>query len=175
VSKGLPSREQAIELLHKNKCPKTVIDHCKAVADLSVEIASKLQNKNFKVNPQLVEAGALLHDIGRVRSHKVDHGLIGAKIVESTGLTKELANIVKRHVGGGISSEEAATFGWPKDEYMPQTIEEKVVSYADKRIDKDKCVPIELEIKRLSVEHKEAADRVRKLHEEITDLLGSEP
>ena len=173
MSKGLPSREQAIELLHKNKCPKTVIDHCKAVADLSVEIASKLQNKNFKVNLQLVEAGALLHDIGRARSHKVDHGLVGAKIVESEGLPKEVANIVKRHVGGGISSEEATRFGWPKDDYMPQTIEEKVVSYADKRIDKNKRVPIDLEIKRLNVDHKEAAERVRKLHEEITHLLGN--
>jgi uncharacterized protein len=175
VSKGLPSREQAIELLHKNKCPKTVIDHCKAVANLSVEIASKLQDKSFKVNLQLVEAGALLHDIGRARSHKVDHGLVGAKIIESEGLPEEVANIVKRHVGGGISSEEAARFDWPKDDYMPQTIEEKVVSYADKRINKDKCVPINLEIKRLNVDHKEAAERVRKLHEEITDLLGSEP
>jgi uncharacterized protein len=173
VSKGLPSREQAIELLHKNKCPKTVIDHCKVVADLSVEIAFKLQNKDFKVNLQLVEAGALLHDIGRVRSHKVDHGLIGAKIVESEGLPNEVANIVKRHVGGGISSNEATQFGWPKDDYMPETIEEKVVSYADKRVDKDKRVPIDLEIKRLNVDHREAAERVRKLHEEITHLLGN--
>ena len=116
-----------------------------------------------------------MHDIGRARSHKVDHGLVGAKIIESEGLPNEVANIVKRHVGGGISLEEAARFGWPKDDYMPQTIEEKVVSYADKRIDKDKCVPINLEIKRLNVDHKEAAERVRKLHEEITDLLGSEP
>jgi len=175
VSKGLPSREQAIELLQKNKCPKKVIAHCKAVADLSVEIASKLKSKNFKVNPQLVESGALLHDIGRSKSHGVDHGLIGAKIVESEGLPNEVADIVKRHVGGGISSQEAMRFGWPKDDYMPQTIEEKVVSYADKRIDKEKCVPIDFEIKRLSVEHKEAAVRVRNLHEEIKGLLGSEP
>ena len=173
MSKGLPSREQTIELLQKNKCPKTVIVHCKAVADLSVEIASELINKKFKVNLQLVESGALLHDIGRSKSHKVDHGLVGAKIVESEGLPKEVANIVKRHVGGGISSEEATRFGWPKDDYMPQTIEEKVVSYADKRIDKNKRVPIDLEIKRLNVDHKEAAERVRKLHEEITHLLGN--
>ncbi len=173
MSKGLPSREQAIELLKKNKCPKTVIDHCKAVADLSVEIASKLQNKNIKVNLQLVEAGALLHDIGRSRSHEINHGLIGAKIVKSEGLPEDVASIVKRHVGGGISFAEAERFGWPKDDYMPETIEEKVVSYADKRIDKEEYVPIDLEIERLSVEHKEAAERVRKLHEEITHLLGN--
>jgi uncharacterized protein len=175
VSKGLPSREQAIELLHKSKCPQTVIDHCKVVADLAVEIASKFKNRGFKINLQLVEAGAILHDIGRSKSHSVDHGLIGAKIIESDGLPEELAKTVRRHVGGGITSEEAARFGWPKDVYIPQTLEDKIVSYADKLVDKEKRVPIGLEIKKLSMEHKEAAERVKKLHEEITNLLGNEP
>lgn len=175
MNSWLPSREQAIELLHKNKCPQTVVDHCIAVANFAVEIATKLESKGFKVNPQLVEAGAFLHDIGRSKSHSVNHGLVGAEIVESEGFPKEIANIVRRHVGGGITAEEAERFGWPKDVYMPQTMEEKIVSYADKRIDKEKRVPIDLEINKLSVEHKEAAERVKKLNEEITNLLGNEP
>ena len=52
----------------------------------------------------------------------------------------------------------------------------KIVSYADKLIDHSKRVPIELEIKRLQKENKvEAAERVRKLNEEITSLLGNKP
>ena len=51
---------------------------------------------------------------------------------------KSVANIIKRHVGGGITPEEAERFGWPKDVYVPETLEEKIVSYADKRIDKRK-------------------------------------
>ncbi len=67
-------------------------------------------------------------------------------------------------------------FGWPKDVYSPQTLEEKIVSYADKLIDHSKRVPIELEIKRLQKENKvDAAERVRKLNEEITSLLGNKP
>lgn len=175
MSSGLPSREQAIELLHKNKCSQTVIDHCIAVTDLAVEIGSKLESKGFKINLQLVEAGAILHDIGRSKSNSVDHGLFGAKIVESEGLPKEIANVIRRHVGGGITSEEAMHFGWPKDGYMPQTLEEKIVSYSDKRIEKENRVPIILEINKLNEKHKEAAERVRKLHEELTNLLGNEP
>jgi uncharacterized protein len=173
VSKGLPSREQAIELLHKNNCPPIVISHCMAVAELALEIATKLQSKGLKINLQLVEEGALLHDIGRSKTNKVDHGVVGAKVAESEGLPEPLVKIIRRHVGGGITAEEAERFGWPKDVYMPNTLEEKVVSYADKLIDKSKKVPIDLEIEKLQAEHKDAAERVRKLHEDITKLIGN--
>ena len=168
----LPSREQAIEILHKNNCPLNVIRHCEAVARLAVDIAHKLEKKGQKVDLHLVEVGALLHDIGRSKSHDIDHGLVGAKIAESEALPDSVVEIIKRHVGGGISAEEAKQFGWPKDVYWPLTLEEKIVSYADKRIDKLRRVPIELEIERLKLEHNDAAERVRKLHQEITSLLG---
>ena len=173
MSKGLPSREQAIQLLRENNCPLVVIRHCEAVADLALEIATKLQSKGLKINLELVQAGALLHDIGRSKTHNVNHGLVGSQIAKSEDLPESLSNIIKRHVGGGITTEEATQFGWPKDNYMPQSIEEKIVSYSDKLIDREKRVPIDLEIQRLSVGHKEAAERVRKLHEEITNLLGN--
>jgi uncharacterized protein len=171
VNKLLPSREQAIELLRKNNCPTKIINHCEAVAKLALEIACKLAAKGIKVDLKLVEAGALLHDIGRTKSHNVDHGVAGAKILESEGFPEELVKVVKRHVGGGITAQEAEKFGWPKDTYEPATLEEKIVSYADKLIDGSKKVPIDMEIERLEVEHKEAAERVRKLHEEITRML----
>jgi uncharacterized protein (TIGR00295 family) len=174
VSSGLPSREQAIELLRKNNCPSQVISHCIAVADLSMETASKLQRKGLKINTELIEAGALLHDLGRSKNHTVDHAVIGAQIAQSIGLPEPVIKIIKRHVGAGITAEEAQMLGWPKDIYTPQTLEEKVVSYADKLIDQSKRIPIETEIKRLQKENKtEAAERVRRLHEEITSLLGN--
>ena len=172
MNKELPSREQAIELLHKNNCPPKVISHCEEVAKLALEIASKLEKKGIKVDLKLVEAGALLHDIGRTKSHTVDHGVVGAKIAESERLPDAVVRIIRRHVGGGITAQEAEKFGWPKDVYAPVTLEEKIVSYADKLIEGSKRVPIDLEIERLLVEHRDAAERVRKLHEEITRLLG---
>ena len=174
MSSLLPNREQAIELLHKSKCPQQVINHCIAVANLALETAKKISANGLEVNLELVEAGALLHDLGRSKNHTVDHGLIGAQMAQSIGLPESVISIIKRHVGGGITAEEAAWFGWPKDTYAPQTLEEKIVSYADKLIDHSKRVPIELEIKRLQKENKvEAAERVRKLNEEITSLLGN--
>ncbi len=172
VSDKLPSREQAIGILRKNNCPPSVIRHCEAVARLAMDIARKLEKRGQQIDLNLVEVGALLHDIGRSKSHGVDHGLIGAKIAESEGLPDSVVRIIKRHVGGGIPDQEADLFGWPKDVYVPLTLEEKIVSYADKRIDKSKRVSINLEIERLKIEHKDAAESVRKLHKEITSLLG---
>lgn len=176
MSEKLPSREQAITLLKGNNCSDHVISHCLAVADLSLEIANKLQKKSLTLNLALVEAGALLHDLGRSKTHTVDHAIVGAQIAKSIGLPESIIKIIKRHVGGGITAEEAKWLGWIDDVYVPQSLEEKIVSYADKLIDQSKRIPIETEIKRLEGESKsEAAQRVRKLHEEMTNLLGNEP
>jgi hypothetical protein len=56
------------------------------------------------------------------------------------------------------------------------SFEEKIVSYADKLVDNSKLgrAPIDHEIKRLQAAgHKDAAERVRRLHEEVTALLGN--
>ena len=174
MNKTLPSREQAIELLRENHCPTIVIRHSEMVAELALEIADKLEKKGVKVNRELVEVGSLLHDLGRSKSNGVDHGLVGANMATSEGLLEPLVDIIKRHVGGGITAEEAEKFGWPKDVYIPVTLEEKIVSYADKLIDHSRRVSIDLEIKKLKKEHKnEPAERIRKLHNEITNLLGN--
>ncbi|HMK95053.1 MAG TPA: HDIG domain-containing protein [Candidatus Limnocylindrales bacterium] len=176
MSNPLPSREQAIELLRKNNCPPRVVRHCEAVASLSLEIADRLRKKGLSVDLNLVEAGALLHDIGRSKTNAVDHGLVGAQIAEQEGLPEPLVKIIKRHVGGGITAQEAARFGWPQDVYVPLGLEEKLVSYADKLLDnsKQRRVPIDFEIGRLQAHgHKDAAERVRKLHEEIAALLDN--
>lgn len=174
MSEGLPTREQAINLLKQSNCSDHVISHCKAVADLSIEIANKLQNKGLTLNLALVEAGALLHDIGRSKTHTVQHAVMGAEIAKGIGLPQSIIRIIKRHVGAGITAEEAKWLGWPEDVYVPQTLEEKVVSYADKLIDKSERISIETEIKRLREENKsEAAQRVGLLHQEMTNLLGN--
>ncbi len=176
MSKRLPSREQAIQLLKNHNCPPKIINHCLAVTQLALEIGGKLQAKGVRVDLELVEAGALLHDIGRSKTHQVDHSLVGAQIAQSIGLPQPIINIIKRHVGAGITEEEAKRLGWPQDIYMPQTIEEKIVCYADKRIDHNKATLIETEIERLQKQAMiEAAERVRNLHNEITHLLGENP
>jgi uncharacterized protein len=173
VSKKLPSGEQALKLLHESQCSVKVIKHCRAVTKLALEIAEACRQKGLNVDLELVEVGALLHDVGRSKTHTVNHAVVGAEIAKSAGLPESVISIIKRHVGGGISVSEAEKLGWPKDVYVPITLEEKIVSYADKLIEGSKRVPIEITIKKLSKELKgDSAERVRKLHEEITGLVG---
>lgn len=176
MSEELPSRGQAIQLLCKSQCSLKVIRHCKAVAKLAVETADMCKRNGLKVNRELVEIGALLHDIGRSKTHGVYHAVVGAGILEAAGVPKPVISIVKRHVGGGITTSEAEQLGWPKDVYAPLTIEEKIVSYADKLIKKSKRVPVDVTLTKLAKEGRQTAvERVLKLHEEIAELIGDCP
>jgi uncharacterized protein len=172
VSKPLPSREQAIEILQRNGCTPKVVSHCQAVAMLALELASKLKEKNYPVDMALVEAGGFLHDLGRSKTHSVNHAVEGVKLAEAEGLPESVICIIKRHVGAGITAEEAEWLGWPKDNYIPQSLEEKIVCYADKCVGSSERIPVEVTIKQLHDQKlDDAAERVRKLHLEITSLL----
>ena len=176
MSEKLPSREQALQLLRESQCSLKVIKHCKAVAKLALETAEACKGKGLNVDLELVEIGALLHDIGRSKTHSVHHAVVGAEILEATGLPESVISIIKRHVGGGITTSEAEKLGWPKDIYVPITLEERIVSYADKLIKNSKRVPIEITIEELAKERRrDAAERVRKLHREIAELIGDCP
>lgn len=173
MGKKMPSQEEAFKILREAGCSINVIEHCEAVARLAVQIAEKCLINGVAVNVQLVHVGAILHDIGRSKTHKVHHAIIGAEIARSLGLPEEIALIIERHVGGGITSDEAIKLGWPNKNYVPETIEEKIVSYADKLIEGSKIISIEESIKRfkkeLGADHP-AIERIMNLHREISAL-----
>jgi uncharacterized protein len=173
VSETLPTTDQALQFLEYSGCSKHVIRHAKAVSKLAVEIAEACNENGCSVNPELVRVGGLLHDIGRAETHSVHHAVKGAQIAESLGLPESIISIIKRHVGGGITEEEARKLGWPEDVYTPERLEEKIVSYADKLIDNSRRVPIEDRIQKLSKDlPSNSIERIRRLHTEILGLTG---
>jgi uncharacterized protein len=173
VSDRLPTRKEALTLLRKTGCSTNVIKHSETVTQLALEIARACQTRGLDVNTQLVEIGAVLHDIGRSETHTVDHGIAGARIAKSLDMPKPIIQIIKRHVGGGITIQEARRLGWPEDVYIPQTIEEKIVCYADKRVEGTHRVPVEETIKKLNGKIPASAiSRIRALHEEMIVLTG---
>ena len=175
MSERLPSRRKALNLLLKAGCSRKVVEHCKAVAAVAVQIARACEKKGLNVDVQLVEIGALLHDIGRSKTHSVDHAVVGMEIAESLGLPDTVVSIIGRHVGGGITVDEAERLGWPVGDYVPRTLEEKIVAYADKLIEGLRRVPIEQAIEKLSWDLGEthpAIERVKKLHAELSSVIG---
>ncbi|NIQ07957.1 MAG: TIGR00295 family protein [Candidatus Korarchaeota archaeon] len=174
MTRKLPSRTEALRFLRETRCSQSVIDHCKSVAELAVEIAKALKRNGLSIDLQLVEIGSLLHDIGRAETHSVHHAVAGARIAKSLGLPESLVSIIRRHVGGGITSKTAKQLGWPDDIYVPQTLEEKIVSYADKLIEGDQRVPIERTIEKFRINGlpPSAIRRLRRMNEEMTALIG---
>ena len=173
MSEQLPTRDQAIQFLKQSGCRQNVIRHVEAVSDLAVDIAEAIRNRGYPVNVKLVEIGALLHDIGRSKTHSVHHAVAGAEIAESFGLPQQVVSIIKRHVGGGITAREAKKLGWPRDVYIPQTVEEKIVCYADKLVEGSSRISIEKTIDKLSQDLPiSAIERMWKLHEEMQSLAG---
>lgn len=176
MSEILLSPEEALRILKEVGCPIDVIKHCEAVANMAVEIAKKCLRNGVPVNINLVQIGALLHDIGRSKTHSVHHAVVGAEIARSLGLPEPVIRIIERHVGGGISAEEALKLGWPNKNYVPETIEEKIVAYADKLIEGSRVVSIDETIERFKNElgkNHPAIERIKRLHNEISRICGS--
>ena len=168
----LPKKDEAIQILKDVGCHKKVIEHCLAVADFAAVIAKRLGKYGVKVDLDLVQTGAILHDIGRSKSHGIDHAVVGAALAQNLGLDPAVVRIIERHIGAGIPADEAVKLGLPKKDYMPKTIEEKIVTHADNMCN-DKRHPVERTIDRLLEKGQSvAADRMRRLHKELSDMAG---
>lgn len=174
MSEQLPSEETALKLLEEAGCSKKVIKHCQAVANFAVEIAEACRKKGIKIDVSLVRIGALLHDVGRARTHGVDHGVVGAKIMRELNFPDVVVSIIERHVGGGISSKEAEKLGFPVKSYVPESIEERIVAYADKLIEGSMRVPVYVAVKRFRQDTnipETAVERLKLWHEELSACL----
>ena len=173
---GLPTRAEALDILAKAGCSKKVIEHCKTVSKFAVRVARAFRRRGVNVDLRLVEIGGLLHDIGRSRTHSVDHAPIGEEIALSLGLPQSIVCIIERHVGGGVPKDEARRLGWSAKDYLPETWEEKIVCYADKRVEGLRTVSIEQALRtcigNLCEDHP-AIGRIRRLHEEIVAVVGA--
>lgn len=160
-------RRECIRLLREVGCDEGVVKHCNAVAELALDIAHRHYNT---VDESLVFRGALLHDLGRARSQGIDHGFVGAEIARELGLEENIVRIIRRHVGAGITEEEAKEVGLPPADFMPETIEEKIVSHADNLTDDRRRTSIEEAIAdfkaKLGATHP-SIKRMFTLHEEV--------
>jgi uncharacterized protein len=165
----LTSRAEAVKLLEDEGCAPNVIEHCKEVASLAVEIAHKVKAAGHEVNQKTVEIGALLHDLGRSQTHKITHAVEGFKLAKTRGIEPEVSEIIKRHIGAGISKEEASELGLPEYDYFPRTIEEKIVAHADNLVKGTNRITIEerIALMRKKEVPEKVIQRVKKLAEEV--------
>lgn len=165
-----PDREAALKLLKETGADEAVMAHCKAVSELAVKIAGKCKEP---VDMNLVEIGGLLHDIGRSVTHGITHAVEGAKIAKKIALPDEIINIIERHIGAGLTEEDAVRLGLPKKSYLPVTLEEKIIAHADNLLSGSKRIPVSQTISKLVRQREiDGAKRMLELHKELSELCG---
>lgn len=143
--------EEVIYNLHqkysKGKKEKELLEliwiHSKIVAEISMIIADNLEKKwDIKTDRELINQGALLHDIGSYACYVlvkkdvppyIRHGEVGYEILIKEGFPKHIARFALVHIGVGIAKENIEENNLPlKDmDYIPITVEEEIVAFSD--------------------------------------------
>ncbi|MCQ2069521.1 MAG: HDIG domain-containing protein [archaeon] len=165
----VPSDSQCIDFLWEAGCKKRVVVHCATVRAVAEVIADGIP----EADKDLVIAGALLHDIGRSKDHTIMHAYIGSQIAQKLGLCNELVEIIRKHTGAGLDQDDVKEFGLPAGDYMPSTLEEKIVAHADNMVSDNRVVSYMHSVDKLAGKGaQKGADRVATLHKELSGLFG---
>ena len=126
---------------------RVLTTHSVLVAQLAIDIGVRLKSQPAP-DLQFIYEATMLHDIGYrfpkaeeeldgrfkdlPRSLYVLHGFYGAELLRKEGLPKH-ARVAECHIGVGLPKEDIVSAGWPipANDYLPETIEEKIIAYAD--------------------------------------------
>lgn len=179
-----------LALLHRyypedNALRRMLLHHSRQVCARALQIVER--HPELGANRNLVETGAMLHDIGifltdapgihcHGTAHYILHGSLGAQLLrnEAKQLKKEklqeeqlkaeqlqaiqlqeelhfyeaLARICERHTGTGLTRQTIIERGLPdpKQDLLPETIEEQIICYADKfysksHLERERTIP----------------------------------
>ncbi|MDD1652956.1 MAG: HDIG domain-containing protein [Methanomicrobiales archaeon] len=118
--------ESPEDLLRRAGCSERVIGHCRAVCAVALSFS-----QSPVVDRELVREGAMLHDIGRSRSHSIAHAQEGARILRQMGIREEVVRVAERHIGAGLTADECSLLGLLPRDSLPRTLEEQIVANAD--------------------------------------------
>ena len=121
-----------IALLRNAGVSEDDIRHCVKVAEKALEIARRT---GANIDMEIVGKGALFHDLGKAKTHEIEHGKIGAEMGRQLGLSKAITDIMEKHIRGGLTEKEAQELRLPLKDYTLRTLEEKIVIYADRLVD----------------------------------------
>lgn len=165
----MPSERQCLRILREEGCKVSVIQHVCTVKSIAEEMG-----KRSGADLKLVRAGALLHDVGRSRTQGVMHVAESARIARQRGLPEELVRVIERHVAAGLTQREAKGLGLPDGNYMPETLEEKIVCHADNLV-KGPSGTQTLEEALSEIVRRGypvTAERMRAMHTELSERCG---
>ena len=139
IEKYYESRSESYHIL---------IKHSRSVADKALSIAKEHPEMNLDL--RFIEEAAMLHDIGMIFCNAPDidchgtyeyicHGYLGAEILREEEYPQH-ALVCERHTGTGLSLKtiEKQNLPVPHRDFMPISLEEQLICFADKFFSKTK-------------------------------------
>lgn len=126
----------------ENELRRILLIHSRSVADKALKIVDS--HPELHLDRQFVEEAAMLHDIGIFLTDApgiqcfgsqpyICHGRIGAELMRKEGYDRH-ARVCERHTGAGITLAEIEKqqLPLPHQDFLPETLEEQLICYADK-------------------------------------------
>lgn len=158
-----------------NELKKIYNIHAGKVTELALEMARK--HPELELDLQFIEEAAMLHDLGifltdapRIYCCGTEpylcHGYLGAELLRSRGYERH-ARVCERHTGTGLTKEIVASNDWglPVKDFVPETLEEQLICFADKFYSKTKYLEtartFEQVVESMSRISPEAVEKVR--------------
>ena len=148
------SEKSCMELLRKEGVPDNVKRHTQAVRKVAVYLAEMVMKRGVKVDVELLERAALLHDICKIRFVNTQkepfHPDEGAKLLRKYGLDG-IADIVDAHGTRALLDDKIDSW------------EKKLMCYADARVMGDRITERKERFEYLEKKYPEAVKDFRKI------------
>ena len=118
-----------------------LLTHSEMVARKALDVADACR---LEADRDFIYQAAMLHDVGIFlcdapsihcvgKEPYIRHGVLGGSLLRELGYP-EYARVCERHTGSGLTAKEIAEAGMPLPhmDFLPESIEEKLICYADK-------------------------------------------
>ena len=158
----IPTKAQCYQMISKMKMMDHIVVHSLQVCRVATFLTEHLNKQHYRLNFDLIQSAALLHDITKTRSFKTreDHALTGGEYLSDRGYP-EIGDLVRQHVR--------------LDEYpSPVTLGEvEIINYADKRVLHDRVVSLEERLAYILEKYGKIAEhrqRIRQLWEKTKEM-----
>lgn len=120
---------------------RIVLQHSEAVMHKALLVSATYRGT---IDKMFIEEAALLHDIGVYftatkkfgctgREPYIKHGILGGDLLRILGYPRH-ARVAERHIGVGITRADIKRqyLPLPEKDFVPKTLEEQIICYADK-------------------------------------------
>jgi hypothetical protein len=156
---NLPTEKECMQLLEEQKLDRIMIQHSIMVQRIANFLGKELVSKGERIDLNLLSCSALLHDLDKklTLENGKEHGFASERILAEKGYP-EVGVIVRKHRLETVNEDQSDLSTW----------EEKIVYYADKRVN-------HFHIVTLDERYKYLFERYGKNEQRIMSILSTKP